>query len=177
MCKRALDIKEEPYMTDMTILYGAEIYKEVLPEEYRFISKDEALKLLREFENHGLVHAVFACFNSGRWTFVICNCDPRYCVPLRAYLQIKEGLYPGPLIARVDPEHCKGIESCGKCLEVCPFGAIEERDGKSFVNESCMGCGLCVERCPAGARTLAYRERYKPRILPLNIMYPECAQS
>ncbi len=174
VCKRALSVNEEPMMTDMTILYGAEIYKEVLPEEYKFISKDEALRMLKEFEKHGLVHAVFACFNSGRWTFVICNCDPRYCVPLRAYLAVKEGMYSGPLAAKVDAALCKGVEECGECLKVCPFNAVEVRDGKSYVDESkCIGCGLCVERCLAGARRLVYRELYKPRIIPMDIMYPD----
>lgn len=172
VCKKALGVHEEPYMTDMTILYGAEIYKEAFPEEYRVISKDEALRLLKEFETKGLVHTVFACFRSGKWTFVICNCDPKYCIPLRAYLLIKEGIYPGPLVAKVDIDQCEGIKSCGKCLERCPFGAVEERSGKSFVNEKCMGCGICIESCPKGARSLVRREHYKPKIIPMDIMYP-----
>lgn len=173
VCKAALGVKTEPYNTDMTILYGAEIYKEILPHEYRYISKDEALKLLKEFEKHGLVHTVFACFNSGRWTFVICNCDPKVCVPMRAYFMVKEGIYPGPLIASVDENLCRGVEECGECLKVCPFNAVIEKDGKSYVTNKCMGCGLCIERCPSGARKLVPRSDYKPRILPLDIMYPK----
>ena len=176
VCKRALGVREEPYMTNMTILYGAEIYKEVLPEEYRFISKDEALRMLKEFEKHGLVHAVFACFNSSKWTFVICNCDRKYCVPLRAYLKVREGMYPGSLVAEVSAELRRGTEECGECMEVCPFNAVEFRDGKPYVDKDrCMGWGLCVERCPADARRLVPGERYRPRVIPLDIMYPSLA--
>lgn len=42
--------------------------------------------------------------------------------------------------------------ACGKCLELCRFEAVEEKDGKFAVNGSrCEGCGVCVDLCPAGA--------------------------
>ena len=177
VCKKALGVKEEPYVTDMTIFYGAEIYKEIEPEEYRYLSADEALKLLKEFEKSGLIHEIYACCNSGKWTFVICNCDPRYCVPTKAYLLIREGVYPGPKKAVVDADKCKGLDECGKCMEICPFNAIENRDGKSYVNDNCMGCGLCIERCPSNARRLVWRKGYKSKIIPIKIMYPDFSKS
>ncbi len=170
VCKRALGVKEEPYITDMTILYGAEIYKEVLEDEYRELTPDEALKLLKEFEKHGLVHELFACMNSGQWTFVICNCDPKHCVPTRAYLKIGEGIFPGPYKALVDEEKCLGIEKCGECLKICSFNAIEERNGKAFVNDRCMGCGLCINRCSGNARKLVPRENYSSPILKKELL-------
>jgi len=45
-------------------------------------------------------------------------------------------------------EQCTG---CGACLEVCPFGAIETRDGKAFITEACRACGQCLDACPVGA--------------------------
>ena len=83
-------------ITDMTILYGAEIYREI-SNEYREITPDEALKLLREFENYGLVHETYACMRSSKWTFVLCNCNRRCCVPTKAYLIVGEGIVPGTL--------------------------------------------------------------------------------
>ena len=41
------------------------------------------------------------------------------------------------------------------CVDVCPFGAIQERDGIVVVDfEACMGCGVCVSRCAQEALTL-----------------------
>jgi electron transfer flavoprotein alpha subunit len=44
----------------------------------------------------------------------------------------------------VKPDICTGCETC---VSVCPFGAIEMRDGKAFITESCTLCGACVEAC------------------------------
>ncbi len=40
---------------------------------------------------------------------------------------------------------------CKQCIEECPFGAIEIKDGKLYINENCTLCGLCVKVCPVGA--------------------------
>ncbi len=64
-----------------------------------------------------------------------------------------------PMVAEVDPVRCVG---CRKCIEVCPFGAIEEitlRDGslKAKVIETvCQGCGLCNATCPQSAIQLQH---------------------
>lgn len=39
--------------------------------------------------------------------------------------------------------------SCGACVAVCPFGAIEMQDNdKAFITEACTACGACIETCP-----------------------------
>jgi uncharacterized protein len=49
----------------------------------------------------------------------------------------------------IDPKICK---SCGSCAEVCPAGAIVEKEGKSFIQaEECIGCGECLVACTVGA--------------------------
>jgi len=42
---------------------------------------------------------------------------------------------------------CK--DACGKCMDICSFGAIEsDLDGRYTVIDSlCMGCGICKEIC------------------------------
>ncbi len=54
----------------------------------------------------------------------------------------------------IDLERCSGCESC---LEVCPFSALEWRDGKPVVNDQCTLCGACAEVCPEEAITLPER--------------------
>lgn len=49
---------------------------------------------------------------------------------------------------KFDSEACT---LCGKCVNVCPFGALTiEKDGIA-VGESCRMCGLCVRKCPEKA--------------------------
>lgn len=53
-----------------------------------------------------------------------------------------------PITAEVDPEQCK---ICGKCAEVCPYGAItvdSKRKIPASVNPAaCAGCGTCAAEC------------------------------
>lgn len=71
-----------------------------------------------------------------------------------AILFSKEKLESEPLVSEVRELKCIG---CFKCKDVCPYGAIEEKDlpsGKkvALVIESvCAGCGLCTATCPTGA--------------------------
>jgi NAD-dependent dihydropyrimidine dehydrogenase PreA subunit len=49
----------------------------------------------------------------------------------------------------VDPDRCI---ACGKCEEVCPYGAIEVIDGEAVIDPAlCHFCYRCVEICPEGA--------------------------
>lgn len=48
----------------------------------------------------------------------------------------------------VDREKCTGCETC---VSVCPFTAIEMKEGKAFINEYCQICMVCLTACPEGA--------------------------
>jgi len=65
------------------------------------------------------------------------------------------------IVAESNPEMCIG---CGKCVEVCPYNAIELIEltqefedvslvvKKSFIHPAlCKGCGTCAATCPNGA--------------------------
>ncbi len=44
------------------------------------------------------------------------------------------------------PNGCLGF---GSCAAVCPFGAIEIKDGIAhIIKEKCVACGKCVKKCP-----------------------------
>ncbi|PKN26952.1 MAG: 4Fe-4S ferredoxin [Deltaproteobacteria bacterium HGW-Deltaproteobacteria-21] len=64
-------------------------------------------------------------------------------------------------VSEVNPERCS---SCGRCIEVCPFGAVDWAEVKgpqgvrkvARVNPAeCKGCGLCASSCLSGAIGLA----------------------
>ncbi len=49
----------------------------------------------------------------------------------------------------VDKAKCEG---CGKCVVVCPEGAIKLVDKKALISEKmCIGCGECMAVCPVKA--------------------------
>ncbi len=52
--------------------------------------------------------------------------------------------------AIIDAQECSG---CGRCAEVCRFGAvIQAADGTADVEPlACEGCGVCAHICPVGA--------------------------
>ncbi|MBW1940198.1 MAG: CoB--CoM heterodisulfide reductase iron-sulfur subunit A family protein [Deltaproteobacteria bacterium] len=64
-----------------------------------------------------------------------------------------------PQVALVNERVCI---SCGKCIEVCPFGAIQWktlRDGSQkaeVLPTVCQGCGLCNATCPPKAVQLQH---------------------
>ena len=59
-----------------------------------------------------------------------------------------------PIVTFVDEESCIG---CGNCIEVCPYGAIELKEGGkrgqvAEVNPGlCKGCGTCPGACPSSS--------------------------
>jgi heterodisulfide reductase subunit A len=64
-----------------------------------------------------------------------------------------------PQVALVNEQACV---SCGKCLLVCPFGAIQWKELRGGVRKAevlpsvCQGCGLCNATCPPKAVQLQH---------------------
>jgi Pyruvate/2-oxoacid:ferredoxin oxidoreductase delta subunit len=161
VCQRALGRWQEPSFKDMVILYGADIYTH-LKLGYKLITAEEAKRLLKTFHRVGLVHSLDLCMRSGKWAFVICNCDREICVLARVYLILGAFLWPGAETVTHDPQFCIGVENCGLCIERCIFGVNSTVEGDLRLDYAkCMGCGLCVSTCIGQARTMAKRQDYK----------------
>jgi ferredoxin len=161
VCQKALNRWKEPVKKDITILYGADIYYH-LNMGYELISAEQAKEILRDCHKAGLVHGIEFCFQSGKWNFVICNCDTEICAPTRVYLLTGKFHYKGPEIVEHDPAKCIGKAKCGQCLQRCIYSANHAAVDKIFFNaEKCLGCGLCVTTCRGYARDMVIRKDYR----------------
>jgi len=122
----------------------------------RPISHDEALALLQQCSEEGLVHDT----ENVPVPRIICNCCPCCCVFLRP--RVAYGLHLPVATSRyrshIDPQLCT---NCQLCLDRCSFGALEAGQTHPTVQaDNCIGCGLCVIACPEGALSLqAVREQ------------------
>jgi NAD-dependent dihydropyrimidine dehydrogenase PreA subunit len=116
----------------------------------RKLSVDEALEILKESEEQGLIHVTM---NRHEADHFICNCCPCCCQTMPVL--IKGGIRvvdPSRYRADIDAGRCTG---CGTCHERCYFSAIAWEDGEGSVSRvdasKCMGCGLCRVTCPEEA--------------------------
>jgi electron transport complex protein RnfB len=116
----------------------------------RELTQQEALDLLREVAEAGLVHSV-ANNREGNW--YICNCCTCSCGILRGMAEggMASVIAHSGFVCRVEETACS---ACGVCAERCPFGAITV-DGTARVEKiRCAGCGVCTLACPNDALTL-----------------------
>jgi ferredoxin len=126
------------------------------------ITKEEAIKILNETEEAGLVHkAIPVGLNPENREAAICNCCKCCCDTLQMYYR---GTMPlktlTSYIANVDGDLCTG---CGVCVEKCPVESPQLVDDISVLNDNrCIGCGVCAYHCPEEAIKL---ERTGPRVV------------
>ena len=120
----------------------------------RPITKEEALHILHEAEEAGLVHSTG---NYRDRHYYICNCCTCCCGVLRgvAEFSIPTAIARSDFRAVVDAEVCAG---CGDCIERCQFGALSVPEDVCVVDYArCMGCGVCTIVCPTSALQLERR--------------------
>jgi ferredoxin len=121
----------------------------------RRITKDEALSILRDAADAGLIHSTgnYRDHNS-----YICNCCTCCCGILRAVAASATPAavaYSGFQVS-IDPDLCTG---CGSCVERCQFGAVSVPVATCVLYaERCVGCGSCVSSCPSEALSLVRRQ-------------------
>lgn len=112
------------------------------------ISKEEALKLLKEAEDAGLVHCTY---NVQAGHTYICNCCTCCCGILRGVenLEKPREYIKTDFIMTVNADLCTG---CGTCTDRCQFGALSIPEDVTVVDETrCIGCGVCAIVCPESA--------------------------
>jgi len=117
------------------------------------ISREDALKLLYQAEEIGLVHTVA---NVARGVTFVCNCCGCCCAVLRGITEfgIENSVARANYYAVVDADACT---ACGVCETRCQVGACKVNDVAHIDLKKCIGCGLCVTGCAAEAVSLNRR--------------------
>jgi ferredoxin len=126
----------------------------------RYLSKPEAIALVRELQAKGAVHQVFHKDEDVRNPEIaICNCCWDCCGVFGSY---NRGIIPLNLHsyfeARIpDLSVCSG---CGICAGYCPVQAISMTGDQCRIDAAkCIGCGQCEIQCPEKAVRLIANER------------------
>ncbi len=87
-----------------------------------YITREEALEIFKIAEDNGFVHQITNIDGENK-IFAICNCNVNVCYALRtSQLFNTPNLSRSAYVAHVDKEKCV---ACGKCVEVCPAGAVK----------------------------------------------------
>lgn len=132
----------------------------------RQVQVSEGLELLHEAYENNLVQ----CGENVReGVSFICNCCGCCCEAMVAARKFGM-LHPvqtTAFIPRVNEENCS---KCGRCVKVCPIGAIEKTDTGVKINEDiCLGCGVCVRSC--FKKSLHLESRKEKIITPVNSVH------
>ncbi|MHA1256380.1 MAG: ATP-binding protein [Promethearchaeota archaeon] len=131
----------------------------------RLVTKEEAMKIMREAEEAGLIHKAYhPHFDIHKDETSVCNCCNCCCgqaginTPTRSWVRY---------ISSINQDKCIGCETC---IEKCQFDALQMNDNNKAerINDDCMGCGLCAYHCPENAISMIERPR-TVNILPPKI--------
>lgn len=107
----------------------------------RYITKDEALEILKAAEDNGFVHQITNIDGANK-IFAICNCNVNVCYALRtSQLFNTPNMSRSAYIAKVEKSKCV---ACGKCVETCPAGAVKL--GQKLCDKD--GCEITYPRIP-----------------------------
>jgi ferredoxin len=158
-CRQRRKMLGEPCATDAPMMncftFGKSARHTVAQGFAKSVSKEEALKIMEEAEEAGLVHKAFhPGSNLARPETSICNCCKDCCDTVRVW---REGTLPlinsTYYLSLIDEEQCTG---CGTCVDQCPTEAIRLNEEQKAVRDekACFGCGVCARFCPEDAVSL-----------------------
>jgi len=157
MCKKQKQAVGEPCKFPSSVCILISPNKEHAYDNDSFtkaITKEEALAVLHQAEEAGLVHC---SMNVQTGYSYICNCCTCCCLMLRSLVKWKQphAFIRSNYMTQVDAESCTG---CGRCIERCQFGALSIPESTCEVDSNlCVGCGVCSMACKEGALSLRAR--------------------
>ncbi len=123
------------------------------------ITKEEALQIIKQTEDAGLVHNTNNFIDS---TVFVCNCCGCCCGFLKGVkeTQNKIMLAISNFELNIDEDSCSG---CGDCIERCQMDALSLQNEVIEVNAgTCIGCGNCVTVCPTESLSMVRRVTEEP---------------
>jgi ferredoxin/DNA-binding MarR family transcriptional regulator len=136
----------------------------------KYISQEDALVLLEQMEQIGLVHITT---NAQTRPQFICNCCRCSCGILHGFTQYHNprAFAKSNFIPQQDPKLCN---LCRKCVDICPLNAYtveSTQDGEEQIQITldhlrCIGCGLCAYHCPENAIQLVKVRSQVPELKP-----------
>ncbi len=157
-CRASLEHHCEP--TQVCMMIGkpfADFFLEHRPDVTRRLNQDEALDLLRQTRELGLVHTAWFKDVMLNRMFSICNCCRCCCGGTTAMMKLgMPMLASSGYVSSVDASRC---EACGTCEKACHFEAISVAETAVVNREKCMGCGVCEVKCPNKAMSLVRDEK------------------
>ncbi|MHA1661070.1 MAG: ATP-binding protein [Promethearchaeota archaeon] len=122
------------------------------------LTRAEAKKIIRKFDQEGLIHSVWTSLTP--YIGGLCNCD-RDCLPYRGYIRDGGGknFFCSEYVCEIDINKCTG---CKQCIKFCQFDAMSHSLPLSKVtidSRKCFGCGVCRAACPNKAIKIIPRDR------------------
>jgi electron transport complex protein RnfB len=132
----------------------------------RALTKEEALQILFDTEEAGLVHS------SGNYRDgieYICNCCICCCGIMRGIAEygIMSAVAHSDFQIALESDQCSG---CGVCIERCQFKALSLPDTVLIADlKRCVGCGLCILVCPTDALHLKRRDSGETLVPPADM--------
>lgn len=158
-CRQRRTLLGEPCKTEAPTLncftFGKSARFTVAQGFAKPVTKEQALSIMKEAEDAGLVHKAFhpgSRENSPETS--ICNCCKDCCDTMNLWRNGTTPLVNSTYhLSVIDQDACTG---CGACMERCPTDAIDINDeGIAQVDTaSCFGCGVCSRFCPEDAVSL-----------------------
>ena len=79
-CRTVFRNCDNPINTEIMVGRSQNMFIEERPQDYRQITKQEAMDILRQCHQRGLIHTIIKCRQD---FYAICNCCSCCCVPLR----------------------------------------------------------------------------------------------
>jgi len=133
----------------------------VLEKGYgREITKEEALNIIKDTEEEGLIHFVDNCQDEVQHNCNCCSCCCWNVSPIKNRLVPRDYLMATYYLRTTDEDICSG---CGQCAKDCPLEIIEMAEDLPVIDESiCIGCGVCLLHCPTDAAKLKRKDENVP---------------